>query len=226
MKGTQQLKNALRNSVVHKSATYELATSNLKDISAKTFLNVTKTVKHGRNEQGITHSALEAKFHFNTVKLQAAKDCGDVWQETDSDGDEMWYEKSKSRSVTDSVERKKEFTKDHAIKNVAEYKQMIQDSCVTNKAWLKKAIGFGNPSIKGKSSGSASGNKGVTYDTMQTMQDAWDASTQLTADAGWRRRSTRRTRRRRRRRIRMATLLLLLQGCSHSASSATTPRAR
>ncbi|CAK0818284.1 unnamed protein product, partial [Prorocentrum cordatum] len=185
VKGIQQLKNALRNSVVHKDATYELSTSNLRDVKATDFLNVTKTVTQSRSETGMTHSALEAKFHFNGAKLQAAKDRGDVWHETDSDGDEMWYEKKKIRSVTDAVEKKSEFKKDHSMKDMAELKQMIQDSCATNKAWLQKAIGRGKKGSGPSSSRAAPSTKGVvTYETMQVMQGAWDASTQLTADAG------------------------------------------
>ncbi|CAK0869279.1 unnamed protein product, partial [Prorocentrum cordatum] len=167
VKGTQQLKNALRNSVVKKDCTCELCADNLKDCKAEQFLKVTQSKADTKKEA-----------------LQRAKDSGAIWMEEDSDGEELWYEKKKIHTSTHRIDTGCDFKRDLKPQSVEQYKQMITDSVTKNKAWLrkalcdtKKALGSGASSSKGESTD-------VDCHMMKTMQDAWDASTALTADAG------------------------------------------
>ena len=182
-KGMQQLKNALRNSVVKKDASYELTPANLNDVKAERFLKCTRTVSNAKRDEGVSWSTMERLYHYNADALKRAKDAGHIWAEEDSDGEEMWYEKKKIRESSDKTEDGANFTKDMKPTSVEQYHNMIKNAVTNNKAWLRKALG---DTTKQGGSGSSSRGEDTTvgYDMMKTMQDAWDASTQLTADAG------------------------------------------
>jgi len=65
---------------------------------------------------------------------------------------------------------------------------MIEHSCANNKAWLMAALGDAGKQKKisrtGSSSSKVGDDKQHKEEMMKCLQDAWDASTQLTADAG------------------------------------------
>ena len=108
--------------------------------------------------------------------------------ETDSDGEQFRYEKTKTKEVTEKVRHDMNYKKDFTPETIRQFSEMIEHSCANNKAWLKTALGDACKPKKisntGTSSSKGGDDKRDKEEVMERLQYAWDASTQLTADAG------------------------------------------
>ena len=186
-KGIVKLKHAFRNKIVKRDASYALDASNIKSFDARDIITMTRTGKKGKREEGITWSAVERLWHYNTDKIHEAIAKGHLWKELDSDGEEYWYERKKTRSVEDTTQQAAQFTTSRQVKDFAELQAQIGDAASKNSGWLSVALNLD----RGQGCASSSGGRDDDDDSdegrgklLVVLQDAWDALTQLTADAG------------------------------------------
>ena len=100
-------------------------------------------------------------------------------------GEEYRYERSRERTSTEITENKTAVDAKQKPKSHTELKSLISNAASQNKAWLMMAMGCMHPKKGGASSSHAESTPTVSKeDLMKAMQEAWDASTTLTSDAG------------------------------------------
>ena len=184
-RGICNLKNAIRNKVVRKDASYAISKQNLNEVDVSEVTAFIKTSENSSKDKGVTWSVVQRMYHFNQAQIDEAIEKEHLWCEDGSDGEEYWYERSKERATTEITEETTKVDKKHKPKSEAELKSLVSKAAAQNKAWLRLAMGAMHPK-KGSSSGSR-----VELDPeidagvlMKGMQEAWDASTILTSDAG------------------------------------------
>ena len=185
-RGLQALKNALRNKVVAKDTTYEMAMKNFLQFKSEDIVMFTKKTTVGKKEKGVTWSVVQRMFMYKQNKIDEAIQAGHLWAEDDLEGEEYWYEKTKVRAATEDTTHTKRFKTMDDHETLDSWADMMQNCAFQNQSWLRSALGHAATlKKKGAHSSSSKNNDLPVFDgLMQTLQDAWDASTLLTADAG------------------------------------------
>ena len=150
-RGIQQIKNGFRNSLIKKDCSWELKQCNVMDYDVQEILNSIKRDTVESKQHGVSYSAMLRRFHFNEVEIAAATARGDLWAEIDpDDGEEYWYEKTKTKTQADEVTRNQRFRGKNYESNTDKLKELIGGSLQANKAWMWRAL----PDKPPKSSGS------------------------------------------------------------------------
>ena len=176
-RGIQALKNAFRNKLVKKDCDYQLDLANLKEYKVAEVISVSKKSSVGVKEKGVSWSTMRRLYHYNDEEIEKAKDRQDIWEEEGSDGETYWFERTKQRARKEETNISRNFHAEDTIDD-GKTRAMLKDTLQSNKGWLFSAL-------KDKKSESSKGpTSHDRQEVMKALQQAWDASTSLTADAG------------------------------------------